>query len=488
MAGCKKNKPDSSPDNKFTEAVQSHLLLVKDSVAAITDTTTGGPLQIPDFDLIYQSAANIESVNDPEKYTACIYSLLGRASDVDCQLPDPNAGLTFPAAHHMDARMGFEWYYIGLSLGATDASGAKGRIGILLSIQKQRIIGLTTQKKYGFSDNGCMLFVSLVTATIDFPGNTKIIRRSENLQLPALGGNGGFSVPGQDFSFYCGNDKLTGGQNVLPLVMEVKDGTNMSFSLPLIPRAGMESQNAFFLQGAPNPSTFSGTGFTGVPSPGIYYSWPQLRLDTTASNEILLEGKTYTIEGGNGWMDHQLMMHSLKNAGNAVHPIPFLEEVKPYNGWSWQYFNLEQGDAYTGASFQLGNMQPSVPFSYGYYIKPNASSTGWESIFIFGEMMLKNFVGHPAIVDDPSSTQVLYPSEWEYANITSVGVSLNGKATPWFIDGTFNGQSLQVISENPVDYEDLSATHNDGVGYCESVGFEIVDSYRQRVKAYLLSK
>lgn len=488
FSSCTKDKTSPGNEGLFNEAVQSHLLVVKNEVASIIDSATNQPVTIPDFDFIYDAAANIESNNNPPKYLASIYSLLGRAMDVDCEVPNQHENLIFPKDHHLYPKMGFEWYYLGIFIDAVDSEGTAGRIGIVLSMQKQRVIGLTTQEKYALSDNDCMLFTNLVTATVDFPDNNKIIRRNENLQLPALGGSGSYSSIGEDFYFNCGSDNLSGSIDVLPLTLNVNDGENLSFSLTFIPPNGMNPENAFFLQGIPDLTTLAGNGYTEIPTPGIYYSWPQLQIDTNLLNTIKVDGKAYTITGGGGWMDHQLMMQSLKNADNHLHPIPFVEEVKPYNGWSWQFFNLDNGDAFTGASFQVGDLSPSVIFSYGYYVNPNATSTKWESKFIYGNMMLNDFHGYPVIVDDPSSPVVMFPSNWKYENIKSVNLLLAGQATPWLNDGTFNGQALQIISENPVDYIDTSGEHNNGVGFCESVGFEQVDSYRSRIMEYLKSQ
>ena len=487
ISSCKKDKPPPSNVGIFNEAVQSHLLVVKNEVASIIDSTTNQPVTIPDFDFIYDAAANIESNNNPPKYLASLYSLLGRAMDVDCEVPNQNGNLIFPKDHHLYPKMGFEWYYLGILLDAVDLDGTSGRIGIVLSMQKQRVIGLTTQEKYALSDNDCMFFTNQVTATVDFSDHKKITRRNENLQLPALGGNASYSSIGEDFYFNCGTDNFSGSMDVLPLKLNVNDGGNLSFSLTFIPPNGMNPDDAFFLQGIPD-ATLVGTGYTEAPTPGIYYSWPQLQIDTSLLNTITVEGKAYTITGGGGWMDHQLMMHSLKNADNQLHPIPFIEEVKPYNGWSWQFFNLENGDAYTAASFQVGNISPSVAINYGYYINPSIDSTKWESKYIMGNMTLNNFLGHPVIVDDPSSPLVMFPSNWEYENIQSVDLLLAGQATPWLNDGTFNGQSFQIISENPVDYIDTSGENNNGVGFCESVGFEQVDTYRTRIMEYLNSQ
>lgn len=483
IEGCKKIETEAQ--SWFYKPLQSHLMFIKNEVASIYDSSSGQQLNIPDFDQIYHAASQVESVADPAKRIASIYTLLGRAADVDCKVPNPANALTFPADHHMNADYGFEWYYLGIHLDAISPQGDTGRIGIVLSMQKQRIIGLTTQLEYELSDMECMLLINLATATIDFPDGKKIIRRGDNLQLPALGGSGGFSSPGDDFYFNCGSDMLSGGLHVLPLKTEVRDGQNLNFSLNFIPPDEIETESAYFLQGIPNPATLSGTGFTDNPTPGIYYSWPQLQVDMSLNNTITIDNQTYTIIHGSGWMDHQLMMTSLKNAGDATHPVPFVEEPTPYNGWSWQFFNLQNGSSITGASFQLGDIKTNIPLTYGYFVYPDTAHAKWNSLFIVGEMMLKEMQYHPAIIGDENSPLVSIPSLWEYPIIQSVGLTLSGVATPWFDDGTFNGQSYQIISENPVDYFDTSGEHFNGLGFCESIGFERVDSYRKRLLEYL---
>ncbi|MCK4813876.1 MAG: hypothetical protein KAT14_08060, partial [Candidatus Marinimicrobia bacterium] len=211
-------------NGSFEEALKSHLLYVKNEVSQIIDPETGRPVSIPHLDLIYKTAGNITSSEDPETDLAIAYSLLGRAGDVDCKVPNPKTPLRFPRDHHINPDTGFEWYYLGIYLNVIDPEGVKGRIGIVLSIQKQRVIGLTTQKQYGLSDENCMMFVNLVTATVDLPEDHKIIRRNKNFQLPALGGSGGYSSKGEAFYMACGPDTISGSMNVLPLTTHVQDG------------------------------------------------------------------------------------------------------------------------------------------------------------------------------------------------------------------------------------------------------------------------
>ncbi len=469
----------------FEAALQAHLTDVKNEVAGLSDPGTGKPLEIPHFDLIYETAGHIAASDHPETDLAIAYSLLGRASDAGSKVPKLHRPLLFPGAHHIDPETGFEWYYFGTYLEVTDPDGKEGRVAVLLSMQKQRLIGLATQKAYGLSDRDCMMFVNLVTATVDLPGTQKIIRRRENFQLPALGGRGGFSSRGEAFYMACGPDSLIGTRDVLPLTAVVRDGDNLSFELTFIPPDGMNPKHAFFKQGMPNLA-LSGRGYTYDPSPGIYYSWPQLRVDTENDRHLVIDGVAYQVRGGGAWLDHQLMMQSLKNPKNAQHPLPFVEDPLPFNGWSWQYFNLENGTAFTGASFQKGEFNPNPTIVYGYYIKPSGNGKRWRSSYLWGGMHLKDFKSFPVITDDPASPRVMLPNRWDYEELQDIrGKLFTGTAAPWFTDGSFNGQCRQIISENPVDYRDSLNTAVRGTGFCESVGFEKVEAYTERALAWL---
>src|SRR4051812_38543542 len=157
-----------------------------------------------------------------------IDGLLGRASCVDLDAPDASYPIAFPYDHHLHATMGPEWYWVGAHLKITDSDGNAGRAAILLSMQRTRSVGLTAQKKSGWTDLDATLATNVVTVTIDMgPGERKIVRRRRNVQWPSKGGSVSFSTPGKDFFFTCGTDSLRGSKNVLPLDVVVDDGNNM---------------------------------------------------------------------------------------------------------------------------------------------------------------------------------------------------------------------------------------------------------------------
>ena len=132
-----------------SQAMQSYLLSVNAAVNQIIDPTTKQPVQIPDFDTIYQAASRLDVSPYPTDTAFVIGGLLGRAANYDCDFPAADYPLSFPNDHHMHATMGSEWYWVGCHLNVTDQNGTKGRLGILLSMQRNRCVGVTEQEAAG---------------------------------------------------------------------------------------------------------------------------------------------------------------------------------------------------------------------------------------------------------------------------------------------------------------------------------------------------
>lgn len=458
--------------------VQAYLKDVLAAVNAIDDPNTNQPLQIPDFAEIYEAAGRLDDAADPGAIMWTINTLLGRASSVGSVAPTASYALSFPDDHHMHADMGLEWYWVGCHMNVMTPEGETGRVSLLLSMEKIRAIGTAAQQAAGWSALDATVATNLVTVTVDMgPGRRAIHRRRPNVQWPAKGGQADFSQPGADsLYFVCGDDSLRGSLGVLPLAVKVNDGDHMTVDIVLTQNAATKVDAAFFLQGVPKTEsvTAGGTGLTPLPTPGIYYSWPQLQV----SGSIAIDGTCYTIVSGTGWIDHELMMSSLENPDGAVHPVPFVEDATPYNGWVWQFHNLDNGQAFTGAGFVLGAMNDAPALSYGYFLTPN--NGGWDAIFIQGKLDLLFPNAFPARVGT-SGPMVDIPVVRGYSGVENVflGKPLSGVATPWFPDGTFNGPNGAICAEIPADYTDLSGQYADGLGYMESVGFESVASYRQ---------
>ena len=293
-----------------------------------------------------------------------------------------------------------------------------------------------------------------------------------------------FSTTGRDFFFQCGPDRLSGSSQVLPLSLRVAD-ENMNVDITLRNNASTDVDKAFFLQGVPKTTRIDagGTGLTPIPQPGIYYSWPQLLVSGT----VTLKGEAYRITAGSGWIDHQLLMTSLENPGGAAMPIPFVQDPRPFNGWTWQFYNLDNGQAFTGAAFVTGEMDHHPAMHYGYFLAPK--DRGWAAVFINGNNDLLWNTAFPVFAGEPPQpgTNVDIPIVRTYRDIENafLGHPLCGVATPWYPDGTFNNPNGGLCGEFPADYTDLTGNYANGVGYLETVGFEPVATFRAIALAYL---
>jgi hypothetical protein len=455
--------------------IENYLLAVQARVNQIIDPVTKKPVQIPDFERLMAAAAAIDTAQYPAVCMTMINNMLRRASNFDFAVP--GSAVSFPADHHMHLTMGPEWYWFGCHLQVIDQStGKPGRLSVFADMQRTRCVGFAEQRKAGWTDEQATLACSLATATVDMgPGQRTYVRRSNNTQWPLKGGSVQFSKPGEPFSFTCGADSLTGSRDVLPLSLTVKDGPNLDIALVFAcnPLTGIsDPEKAFFLQGAPIPYGNGGTGLTPLPTPGIYYSWPQLAVSGT----VTVEGTTYAVQKGNGWIDHQLMMKSLENQGGAVHPVPFVEDSRPFDGWLWQYFNMDDLTAVTGAAFINGEMNAHPPMTYGYYLQPNGGN-GWNATFVNGaiDSLWPNLFPVPCTANPPF-TEATLPIVRTYRvfNSYSLVTPVAGVATPWYPDGTFDLPSGDLFAEFPADYTDMSGHRAGGVGYLEFSGFEPV--------------
>jgi hypothetical protein len=469
----------------ISPVITKYLQSVKEEVAKLTDPKTGKPVEIPNFTEILDAAGKLDTTKHPVEFMSIIRALLGRAKSVGFDTVEPDYKVSFPADHHMHPGMGDEWYWIACHADVTDQNGNKGRLSVMTVMEKFRCIGVEAQKEAGWSDMDAAIVTNISTVTVDMgPDDRKYYRRADNFQWTLKDGSAGYSAPGENFSFQCGDDSFTGSENVLPLNVRINDGDNLKTDITFTNREPFKVEDSFFLQGIPNLHIggTGGTGITPIPTPGIYYSWPQLFVSGT----VTVGGNTYTINSGSGWIDHQLMMTSLENPKGAASPVPFIDDFSPFNGWTWQYFNLNNGEAFTGSSFVLGKMENRLSFPYGYIISPHNGK--WKAHYITGESSNLYPLSYPSIVNSPESSKVVIPIFRTFENLKSLfGHHLSGAAAPWNDIGTFNGPDKAVASEIPADFADMSGNFADGVGYLESVGFQNVNDYREYALAFLKS-
>lgn len=476
-------------------AIQEQLAIVKAKVGEIKDSD-GNAIQVPNYDDLYAAASNLDAIENPIEVMYVINSLLGRASNIGSETISFNGGSTeyqleFPKDHSLHGKMGDEWYWLGCHLNVTDENGNKGKLSIMDTMQKIRAVGMATQAKYNWTDEQTSLCCNIATVTVkmDADDETTYYRRSANKQWALKGGNVSFNKANEAFSFEVGPDSLKGTEGVLPLQLLVNDGDTMQIDITFSHSYFLNTETSFFKQGIPTKENV-GTGFTPLPTPGIYYSWPQLEVTGT----IKVGGHTYTVDSGIGWIDHQLMMTSILNSNGQPDTTLFQKTLTnhPYNGWIWQYFNLENQTSFTGAGFVQGEIPANniVKMVYGYYLQPNVANKSWDSTFVMGDIELEDYQNFPSICDKPKSTPVSIPVERTYkgvANLEDLSLlfhPIEGQALPWFSDGTFNNPNNSFCAEFPADFISGNPDHHpNGVGYLESVGWEKVSQYN----AYALS-
>jgi predicted secreted hydrolase len=391
-----------------------------------------------------------------------IHTLLGTSMDYGSEVP--KGPLRFPRDHALHLKAGTEWYWVSCNL---EVQGSKGqdRIGVLATLNRVRAVSNAVQKNAGWSDAEAQVVDSSATITVATRTDGFIVRRRPNVQWALLGGETRFDA--DPFFYQAGPDSMQGTQDVLPLAVRIDDGPDFQIDITLTSEVSPE--NAFFLQGD--------KGLTPPPRPGIYYSWPQLG----ASGTVTARGKKYKVSG-TAWIDHQLMMQT--PIPRPTVPQGGWEPVEGFNGWSWCQFNLDNGDAFTVAAFQIGSLQTEPPVSYGFYVR--RAGDGWEPIWVTGTVALDRFI--------PVLEEVLHPTAWMY-KVTGAGVDIELLPTPWYPDGSFITGNLGVEGETPVSVALVERAPTvvptgpggalTGAGYCEMVGYEPPGQYVARALAFL---
>jgi predicted secreted hydrolase len=438
----------------------------------------GKPVQIPDYEVLQRAASGLDIVKHPADMALVIQILLARGLSYDMDAPGPDYKLSFPKDHHLHPKMGGEWYYLSGNLKTRGPDGEAQRIGVMIWIQKNRMVGNTAQADAGWTDDESTIVSSQATVVMETDdGRGRIYRRSRNVQWPLKGGSFSYSRPGEDFSFTCGPDSFAGSKNVLPMHAKVDDGANLTLDLTATCLEEVTPKTAFFLRGD------NGTGLTAAPSPGIVYGWPQVKV----SGSVTAGGKTYVVESGTGWIDHQLLMYSLQPP-----PIPYLTDPRPYVGWCWFYFNLENKETFTFIGINLFGLNPQLAIApnTGWYVSPKDGR--WNVTILDGTagmLTLMKFLSLPAVTSRPGPNRVnlLMPNAWAIDKLTSTSwpTPLSGAVKAWTEDATFNFQDWSLVSEAPADYKDTTGKFADGTGYAEVIGYENVISYRNRAVAFL---
>ena len=396
-----------------------------------------------------------------------IYTLLGGGA-AGWALPTP-ATLQFPRDHALHLDAGPEWYWLTANL--TPVGGGGPHFGLVVCLQRQRILAEYVEREGGWTKDQAQLVQSQSVLVIAGPDGDQVVQQYRNIWTP-LGGEIGFSA--DPFRFQCGPDHFAGPVDVLPLTLHVEGGP---LFLDLSITSDLPAASAYFLQGD--------KGITAPPRGGFYYSWPQLKLAGT----VVAEGITYAVEG-NGWLDHECMSSIIPAGGLGGPPPKRWSPPFGIDGWTFCDFNLDNGDALVLAGFQVGVLSTRLAAPYGFYLRREGEA--WTPIPLTGEIDMDQFL--------PLTCDVMLPIAWRCRTkgVAEAGLptELIIETSPFALDGSFVGANLSVMAETPVAVTVSTPTRapdasppvlTRGVGYCESVGYEPAARFMARALAALSS-
>ena len=421
------------------------------------------PAQRPADDLWAKLLAAARTLSSADA-ASLIYTLLGSGAAGWAEAPP--SPLQFPRDHapHLDA--GPEWYWLTATL--AEVGGGPTRFGLVVCLQRQRILSEYVEREGGWSKEDAQLTQSQAVLVIAPPGGEAAVTQQYRNVWTPLGGQVGFGA--DPFRFQCGPDFFTGPADVLPLTLHV-EGKPLAVDLSI--SSDLPAASAFFLQGD--------RGETAPPRQGFYYSWPQLNIAGT----VVADGITYAVEG-RGWLDHECMSTIIPSAPGP--PPTHWTAPLGIDGWTFCDFNLDNGDALVLAGFQVGVLNTRLAAPYGFYLR--RETAGWTAIPITGEIDMDQFL--------PLAEDVMLPIRWRcrVKGVPQAGLpmELTIEATPFAADGSFIGANLSVMGETPVA---VTVTQTStaagaaprvvtrGVGYCESVGYEPPARYLARALAAL---
>jgi hypothetical protein len=372
----------------------------------------------------------------------------------------PPTKLEFPKDHGLHLACGPEWYWLTCTLDVVGTEG-KEKIGMVICIQRERVLDPGVQARWGISDHNAQLVFSYASVIHTTPDGSHKYARRPNQVWPALVGEA--VMQSDPFVFSCGPDSMSGSIDVMPLRVVIDDRCDeiVDMAIDIVCETDMPVKTAFFLQGD--------DGVTPPPRAGIYYSWPQLKV----KGAVFVGGRTYMVEG-KGWLDHELMYTPCPD-GPPVPPPPVWTPPVGIYGWTFCDLNFDNGDALVAAGFQSGKMLTALPSPYGFYVTPVAGV--WQKTFVAGVIQMEAFL--------PLTAQCMLPVSWNLA-MAGTGIDFAIQATPFYDDGSFLSFNQSVQGETPCDLKLLKGGQViAGQGYCESVGYEPPASYIARALEFL---
>jgi predicted secreted hydrolase len=357
--------------------------------------------------------------------------------------------LVFPTDHgvHFDVAAG--WYFLVSNL--TIEGGDGGRIAVVSIPMRMTAAPPPVRDRLGWSPLDAQVMESQLRLTIETPAGPPVnVRRTYDVRSGVLGG---LELDASPFLVEIGPDALRGADtSPFPMTATYEDEAS-DLSVQLVHTA----TEPLFLQGTDGYVPASGgAGY-------LYYSVAQLRTTGT----IVYQGESYAVSGPS-WFDHQW-------GAGAAEPREAPQET---TGWVWFAFNLDNGTAITLSG---GHGPPPVPDEIPVTGKLVAAGSG-EAADITGTLTLTDRVTSPYTGSDG------WPAGWQFQIDLEGTPWLEITAVPWATDQFGMFSSLVEYWEGGVDVtvQDLRVPATvQGVGFCESVGFEPTESYGARALAYL---
>jgi predicted secreted hydrolase len=387
-------------------------------------------------------------------------ALLGPYSAIG-NVPKPNHPLVFPADHgeHFDTT--YEWRYITLSLPLKGG----GLVSVVMAFFRTAL--LAPDKLPSLQPIERQIYSTSVGVTLELPGRPGV---HYAWPITALSGCD-VTYTNSPFKMVLGKNYIqSSGNNVFPLHLHLEDPGDWSVGQPpVVIDVDCAATNPLFLQGT--------DGYVGanVEDPDLawyYYSWPQQK--TTGS--VTWGNTRYQVgKGAVAWMDHQ--WGGIKQATSGP--------INDGGGWSWFEFQFPGNQSLTLAAPHgpiVGGKLPLFNAGFGTYVD------GTDAFPISAIMQVLGYTQSP-------TTTAMYPTDWR------VQVLPGAKLSPiaLVIEPTCTVVPQALWMNGIVEYAEANCTAvaqgslngkgvtMNGVGFCESVGFEDPKQRLARQIAYLKS-
>jgi predicted secreted hydrolase len=398
----------------------------------------------PDKNVIalLRKVAASKNVSAPQVLVA--NSLLNGYSAIG-NVPKPNKPLVFPADHgeHFDTT--YEWRYITLSLPLKGG----GKVSVVMAFFRTALLPPTSMPSLSPIER--QVYSTSVGVTVELPG-----RAGVHYAWPITAFSGcDITYTASPFKMVLGKNFINGSKNVFPLHLHLEDAGDWSVGRPpSIIDVECAATNPLFLQG---DDGYLGANVEDPDLAWYYYSWPQ----QTTTGSVRFDNTTYQVgPGAIAWMDHQWGGIKRQTSGPA------------YDGGGWSWFELQfpNKQSLTLAAPHgpiVGGKLPLFNAGFGTYVD------GKKSFPITAIMQVIGYTQSPY-------TTAIYPSDWRVqvlpgktlapiALVIEPTVTIKPQAL-WMNGITeYAEANCTVVAQGSLNGKGVSMN---GVGYCESVGFE----------------